>query len=200
MKPPQTPHISKAIAILKSGGIGILPTDTIYGIVGSALMPETVARIYHQRKRDYRKPTIILVASVSDVKKFGVVFDIKTEKILSRIWPGKVSVVLAMEQPERRLLKKFRYLHRGTQTLAFRLPKVAWLRALLRETGPLIAPSANLEGKPPASTIRSAKKYFGKNVDFYIDTGQSISKPSTLIKIEKGSVIVLRKGVVKYKN
>ena len=85
-------------------------------------------------------------------------------------------------------LKRFEYLHRGTAALAFRVPKSAWLRKLLQKTGPLIAPSANFEGEPPALSFRAAKKYFGKSVDFYVDAGRLISKPSTLIKIEKGKV------------
>ena len=98
---------------------------------------------------------------------------------------------------QKQALKKFEYLHRGTKTLAFRIPKAAWLRKLLQETGPLIAPSANFEGEPPALTIRAAKKYFGENVDFYADAGRLVSKPSTLIKIERGKVTVLREGAVK---
>lgn len=186
-----------SVKILKSGGIGIFPTDTIYGIVGSALSPEAVARIYFWRKRDFQKPPIILVASTDDVKKFGVMTDMATKKILSRVWPGKVSVILPMASREKRAFKTFEYLHRGTGTLAFRVPKSAWLQRLLEISGPLIAPSANFEGEPPALTIRAAKKYFGKNVDFYVDAGRLVSKPSTLIKIEKGNVIVLREGAVK---
>jgi L-threonylcarbamoyladenylate synthase len=185
------------IEILKSGGIGIFPTDTIYGIVGSALRPEAVERIYFWRKRDSRKPPIILVSSARDMKKFCVVIDAETKKILSRVWPGKVSVILPMAPRGKKAFEKFKHLHRGTKTLAFRVPKLAWLRKLLRETGPLIAPSANFEGKPPALTIRAAKKYFGKNVGFYADAGRLVSKPSTLIKIEKGRVTVVREGAVK---
>ena len=186
-----------AIKILRSGGIGIFPTDTIYGIVGSALQPETVERIYFWRKRDFRKPPIILAASVHDIKKFGIVIDAATKKILARVWPGKVSVILPISPREKRALTKFKYLHRGTKALAFRVPRLAWLRKLLQETGPIIAPSANIEGEPPALTIRAAKKYFGKNVDFYADAGQLASKPSTLIKIKEGKAIVVREGAVK---
>jgi L-threonylcarbamoyladenylate synthase len=186
------------IKILRSGGIGVLPTDTIYGIVGSAMLPETVARIYRLRKRNPKKPMIILVASIADMKKFGVAIDAATKKILAQIWPGKVSVILLISLSRRSSLKNFKYLHRGTGTLAFRVPEPAWLRGLLRKTGPLIAPSANFEGEPPAPTIRAAKKYFGTNVDFYADAGSLASKPSTLIKIENGSVIVLREGAVKF--
>ena len=193
-------EISKTIAILRAGGIGILPTDTIYGIVGSVEFPETVERIYFGRKRDFKKPPIILAASVSDIEKFGIVLDKQAKKILSRVWPGKVSVILPISPRKKQVLKKFEYLHRGTGTLAIRIPRLAWLRNLLEETGPLIAPSANFEGEPPALTIRAAKKYFGKNVDFYADVGRLVSKPSTLIKITKGSVIVVRVGAVKISN
>jgi L-threonylcarbamoyladenylate synthase len=185
------------INILKFGGVGIFPTDTIYGIVGSALQPKTVERIYFWRKRDSGKPPIILASSARDIKKFGVMPDAATKKILSQVWPGKVSVVLPISPRRKQAFKKFQHLHRGTGMLAFRVPKSAWLRKLLQKTGPLIAPSANFEGEPPALTIRAARKYFGKNVDFYADAGRLVSKPSTLIKIEKGNVIVLREGAVK---
>lgn len=187
------------VEVLKSGGIGILPTDTIYGIVGSALMPKTVARIYRLRRRNPKKPMIVLLGLADDVKKFDVPIDAKTKKILSEIWPRKVSVILPIAPRKVQALQKFKYLHRGTGALAFRVPKPAWLRKLLAETGPLVAPSANFEGEPPATNIRAAKKYFGKKVDFYVDAGRLVSRSSTLIKIEKGKVVVLREGAVKYK-
>ncbi len=180
--------------MLQSGGVGVIPTDTIYGIVGSALDFETVARIYKLRKRNLKKPMIILIASVDGVSLFGIEPDVKTKRILKKLWPGKVSVILPCK------LKEFEYLHRGTKQLAFRLPKLKWLRELLEETGPLVVPSANFEGEPPAKTIREAKKYFGNKIEFYIDAGRLESKPSTLVKIEKGKLKVLREGAVKIAN
>lgn len=131
---------------------------------------------------------IVLIADPNDVRRFGVTPDRRTISILRRVWPGKVSVILRAVRD----LKKFSYLHRGTKTLAFRVPKPKWLRKLLLETGPLVAPSANIEGKPPARTIREAKKYFGKKVDLYKDGGRIEAKPSTLIEIKKGRLAVLR--------
>jgi L-threonylcarbamoyladenylate synthase len=163
--------------ILERGGVGVLPTDTIYGIVGSALKPKTVERIYRLRRRNRKKPMIILIGSIDDLKRFGVNHDSKTKEILNRFWPGKVSIILPCPS------KKFAYLHRGAKTLAFRLPAKRSLREFLRKTGPLVAPSANPEGKPPAKTIREAKKYFGKKVDFYLDIGRLAGKPSKLVDL-----------------
>jgi len=186
-------NIKIITAIINRGGAGVLPTDTIYGIVGSALNKKAVSRIYKLRKRNPLKPFIILISSVNDLSKFSVKTDIFTKRMLAKVWPGKVSVVLACAN------KKFRYLHRGTDSLAFRLQKNKVLIGILKQTGPLIAPSANLEGGKPAKTIKEAQKYFGDKVDFYLNGGKTISVPSTLIKIENGKIKILRKGAVKIK-
>jgi len=64
--------LKKIIKILKEGGIGVLPTDTIYGLVGSALNKETVEMIYKIRKREKTKPFIILISSPKDLKIFEI--------------------------------------------------------------------------------------------------------------------------------
>lgn len=181
----------KVIETLKSGGIGVIPTDTLYGVVGLALKKRTVEKIYQLRKRNSKKPFIILIGSIRDLNLFSVKIDVKTMKILLKLWPGKVSIILPCPA------KKFQYLHRGIKSLAFRWPRKPSLVDLLKKTGPLVAPSANLEGLPPALTIKEAKKHFGDKVSFYIDRGRLDSKPSTLISIEKGRVITIRPGAVK---
>lgn len=179
------------ISILKNGGIGVLPTDTIYGLVGSARNRQIVEKIYKLRKRKPNKPFIILISSFTDLKLFNVSLSAVEKGILEKIWPGKVSVILKCPD------EKFSYLHRGTNTLAFRLPHDKNLINILEKTGPLVAPSVNLEGKPPAETIEKAKEYFGEQVEFYVDAGKLSSEPSTLIKIEGRKTIVLREGAVK---
>lgn len=178
----------KIIEKLKNGEVGILPTDTIYGLVGLALSSEAVERIYELRKRDPKKPMIILIGELSDLKKFDIKIDKKVIVLLKKYWPGKVSIILPCKND------KFLYLHRGTKSLAFRLPADQKLRKLLKQTGPLVAPSANIEAKKSADNIAEAKKYFGDRIDFYIDAGRVESKPSTLIRIENGKIIVIRKG------
>ena len=177
--------------ILLNGGIGVMPTDTIYGIIGRALNEKTVERIYAVRKRTPSKPMIILISSFDDLKLFDVYPNKKTETKLNEIWPGKVSVVLPLENNFAQ--EKFYYLHRGTNTLAFRLPANNELADFLSKTGPLVAPSANTEGLPPAITIEEAKNYFGNQVGFYINGGKIEGEPSKLIKIENGEIIELRK-------
>ncbi|MDD5463916.1 MAG: L-threonylcarbamoyladenylate synthase [Candidatus Moranbacteria bacterium] len=182
----------EVIKILKTGGVGVVPTDTLYGLVGSALNKKTVERVYQLRKRDLKKPMIILISSLNDLKKFGIILVSSQKKILDEVWPAKVSVVFECK------LKKWEHLHRGQKTLAFRFPADKVLVSLLKKVGPLVAPSANLAGKKPAETYAEARKYFGEDVDFYVDSGKLKSKPSTLVEFGKdGQLKILREGAVK---
>lgn len=192
----------KIVNILKKGGIGVLPTDTLYGLVGSALQEKTTERIYGVRRRSPDKPFIILLNNGKEIEKFGIPIEKGVGKVAQSYWPGKVSIVLRIPEtfedfPENFFREKFLYLHRGTNTLAFRVPDDEKLRELLKETGPLVAPSANPEGKLPALTIEEAKKYFGDTMDFYIDAGMRQSEPSTLIEICPNKILILREGAVK---
>ncbi len=181
------------VKILQNGGIGVVPTDTIYGLVGSAFSEQAVRRIYKVRGRNPNKPCIILISSISDLKKFGVSDSaIKTHReIFEKVWPGKVSLILPIEKS---FYRKLKYLHRGTKTLAFRLPKKKSLINLLQKTDSLIAPSANPEGKSSARSVSEAKKYFRQKVDFYVSEGTKSSKPSTLISLTKENPKILRQG------
>lgn len=176
------------IKILSEKGVVVMPTDTLYGIVGRAEDREVVERIYKIRKRSPEKPCIILISDISELEKFSVFISDEQKKLLENYWKSaSVSVILDCTD------EKFSYLHRGTQTLAFRLPKTLDLQNLLKETGPLIAPSANPEGLLPAQNIDEAKKYFGDSVDLYIDGGTLIGKASKVIKLPKdGGVLVVR--------
>lgn len=171
-----------------------MPTDTTYGVIGSALSPETVDNVYKIRHRSTHKPLIILISSIDDLKIFGITLNQKTFQRLSRLWPNPVSIILPVPDP------KWEYLHRGTKSLAFRLPKDRALREFLVQTGPLVAPSANPENLPTSKTIQESYDYFGDRVSFYIDGGQMALLPSTLVKIDNGKITVIREGAFKIKS
>lgn len=184
--------MDEVIKLLRSGNIVVMPTDTLYGLVGSALIPQTVEKIYDLRRRAKDKPMIILIFSIKDIEKFDISLTNEQSEFLRRVWPNPVSVVLTCDS------KKFLYLHRGNNSLAFRMPKDKNLIKILKQTGPLVAPSANIEGEKPAENINEAKRYFGNNVAFYVDAGELKSQPSTVISLgETGEITVLREGKFK---
>jgi len=177
------------IELLKQEKIGVIPTDTIYGVVGSALRQETVEEIYRLRKRTPSKPMIILASGISDIELFGIELTSGQREVLEKLWPGKVSIILPCNE------SRWEYLHRGANGLAFRVPDDEALREVLKATGPLVAPSANWEGEKPAETIEEAQRYFGEEV-LYVDAGKLASKASTLVKLEGSKLVILRQGEV----
>lgn len=186
-------EVLSIVEILKQGGVGVLATDTLYGLVGRALNKKTVRRIYQIKGRQPKKPLIILISSLNDLNLFKIKISPTSRKALNKLWPGRVSIILDCPH------KQFFYLHRGTNTLAFRLPQKASLIKILKKIGPLTAPSVNPEGLGPAKTIKEAKKYFGRQVDFYLDEGKIDSLPSTLLAIKNGKIEILRQGATKIK-
>ncbi len=181
----------KVIAAIRDGGIGILPSDTLYGIMGSALMPETVEKIYCLRHRGEHKPMIVLIADKSELTLFGIHPTAAQKNFYTRYWPGKVSVILPCR------IKRFAHVHRGTGTIAFRVPDKKPLRDFLKKTGPLVAPSANWQGEAPAKTIAQARKYFGAAIDVYVDAGRHVGSPSTVVSFQRGKVKILRQGAAR---
>ena len=176
---------------IKDGAIAVIPTDTIYAIAGSALNSKTVEKIYRLRKRTSSKPMIILIESEKQISDLGVNLGIEHIKRLFKLWPNPISIVVDA------LSQKLHYLHRGKKSLAFRMPNNEFLLKLLRVTGPLVVPSANFEGDEPAKNINEAQKYFNDSVAFYLDAGELKSKPSTVVKLEKDKLKILREGAVK---
>ncbi|HSX45528.1 MAG TPA: L-threonylcarbamoyladenylate synthase [Candidatus Saccharimonadia bacterium] len=174
----------------KPGAVGVLPTDTLYGLVARAADKEAVARLYELKKRE-GKPGTLIAANLEQLEELGLKH--RYLKAVESYWPGKVSVVIpAASDPA------LKYLHQGKMSLAVRIPDDIGLHDLLEQTGALLTSSANLPGEPPANTVAEAKKYFGDDVDFYIDGGDySRAEPSTVIRIIDDAVEVLREGAVK---
>lgn len=180
------------INIVKNGGVGIIPTDTIYGIIANATNKKSVEKIYKIKNRDTHKPFIILISSIKDLNIFQIALTKKEKLVLNKYWPGEISFILKCKS------KKWSYLHRNMYSLAFRMPKNKDLVTFIKSVkSPLVAPSANNQGQNPATSIKKAIQYFGDKVDFYVDLGYLKSKPSTIAKLENSSIDIIRQGAVK---
>jgi L-threonylcarbamoyladenylate synthase len=173
--------------LLASGAIGVIPTDTVYGVVARATDPAAVVRLYRLKKRE-SKPGTIIAASIEQLESLGLKRRYLTA--VSQFWPGAVSVVIPCG-PE------LAYLHQDTHSLAVRIPDNIELRKLLDQTGPLVTSSANQPGEPIAINVDQAKAYFNNQVDFYSDGGDLTNhKPSTVLRIIDDEIEVIREGAV----
>lgn len=170
-------------SLLKKGGVGVVRTDTLYGLVASATNESAVERVFAIKGRHDDKSPIVMISNTNQL--FDPV-DYDTKEYLKEFWPGKNSVIL----PSR---KAPGWITRGNQSVAYRLPDDMALQELINQTGPIIAPSANPQGEKPAMTIDEAKNYFGDKVDFYVDGGMVTDEtPSKLLKFGPSGVERLR--------
>lgn len=176
--------MENTVAALRDGGVAVAPTDTVYGLVAPSSNETAVERVYELKDRDTRKPLITLLSSPEEMTTFGV-GPTWIERARA-YWPGPTTVVVPCNS------RRWRYLHRGTQSLAFRVPDDPLLQELLAQTGPLVAPSANPEGLPPAETVEEAEEYFGAGVDAYMDGGVRDGAPSKIIKLTDEGEEILR--------
>jgi L-threonylcarbamoyladenylate synthase len=187
MSVPVYKKLSEAITAIKAGSVGVIPTDTLYGIVAQASNQAAVEKIYALKHRE-KKPGTLIAANIDQLTELGIKHRYLTA--VEQYWPNPISVVIPLGF-------SLPYLHQGKMSLAVRIPNNKDLRAFLERTGPLVTSSANETGKPSANTIAEAKKYFGSEVDFYVDGGDlSSAKPSTIIRIVDDAVEVLREGAV----
>ncbi len=178
----------EVIKRLKDGQVGIIPTDTIYGVVADAANEVACARLYKLKSREH-KPGTIIAASIDQFVKLGI--PRRYLKAVEQYWPGPVSVIIPTGTD-------LDYLHLGKDSLACRLPDNKQMTNLLKLTGPLLTSSANHPGQLPANTVEEAQDYFKDEVDFYVDGGDLSGRPpSTVIRIVDDAVEVLREGAVK---
>lgn len=175
-------------ALLRQGDIGVMPTDTLYGLVVAADDQEAVARLYRLKKRE-RKPGTVIAADIEQLVLLGL--KARYIKPVALYWPNPLSILIPCG-PE------LSYLHQGVGSLAVRIPREKELISLTKQTGPLLTTSANPPGKPPANTMQEAVSYFGDDVDFYVDSGDLSGRPpSTVIRVVDDMVEVVRRGAVK---
>jgi tRNA threonylcarbamoyl adenosine modification protein (Sua5/YciO/YrdC/YwlC family) len=183
----KTCGFDEAADILKAGGVGVIPTDTVYGIVAGAADAAAVVRLYALKRRE-RKPGTIIAASAEQL--IGLGLDEGAIRAAEHLWPNPISLIVAANQ-------RLDYLHQGVGSLAVRIPDDARLRALLERTGPLLTSSANQPGEAVAADMHEAQDYFGDSVDCYVDGGNMTGRaPSTIVRIEGTKVVVLREGAV----
>ncbi len=173
----------------------VFPTDTLFGLLANAFDKEAVSYIYKVKKRDEKKPLLLLTNSFDKIKEF-----LKVEKwhyFFIEEWPAPLTLIFEVKEEYK---EKLDYLHRGTNKIAVRIPNNELLLNLLSNLDfPLVAPSANPQGLEPASTIEEAIKYFGDEVYYFKTSVVLKGEPSTLIDLSNFPPKVLREGRFKIK-
>lgn len=176
-----------AVKFLEEAKIGVILTDTIYGLVAKANNKIAVDKLYKLKDRE-NKPGTLIASSVDQLVRLGVLDDNLSKA--QKYWPNPISILL-------RTNDELDYLKLGQNLLACRVTNDSRLKSLIEKTGPLLTSSANLPGQKPASNIKEAFDYFGYKIDFYVDAGEVSDKPpSTIIKFENDNISIVRQGAM----
>ncbi|WP_137815460.1 L-threonylcarbamoyladenylate synthase [Gandjariella thermophila] len=183
--------LAAAAGAVRSGGLVVLPTDTVYGIGCDAFDANAVRSLLAAKGRGPDMPVPVLVGSWSTVDGLTMSVPSRARSLIEAFWPGGLSIVLAHAPSLAWDLGETR----GTVMLRMPLHPVAL--ELLREVGPMAVSSANRSGHPPATTAGEAREQLGDLVTVYLDGGPSGDRvPSTIVDLTGAKPVVLREGEV----
>lgn len=178
--------------------LAVIPTDTVYGIAADAFSPEAVKALLAAKGREADVPPPVLIGDTETMDALAIDTPDIARELAAAFWPGPLTMILK-SQPSLTW-----DLGETKGTVALRVPDHKIAIALLKETGPLAVSSANIHGKPPATTAQQAFEYFGEAIPVYLDSGLSPKvKTSTILDLTPvmvgEQIRVLRVGVISRK-
>jgi len=182
-----------AVALLRSGRLVALPTETVYGLAADSRNDDAVQRIYDAKNRPSLNPLIAHIFDAKDACQYVEVNDL-AKTLIKAFWPGPLTLVLPKISDD---LSDVAGAH--LDTLAIRCPKAKWADAFLRLNyrGPIYMPSANRSGHVSPTRARHVADDLNDKVDLIIDAGPcSNGIESTVLKIENDHAVLLRPGAI----
>ena len=188
--------IKEAADILKKGGLVVFPTETVYGIGADAFNENACRRIYEVKDRPPEKPLILLISDIKDLETVAAEIPEKAAPFIENFWPGPLSIVFKKNKnlPET--------VTAGGDRVAVRLTSHPLLKRLISVAGfPIVAPSANLSGKPSRIKAEDVLSDMGGRADMIIeDDGSLGGKESTIVDVTGEDIRLLREGAVSRKD
>jgi L-threonylcarbamoyladenylate synthase len=184
--------LTQAAIILKTGGLVVHPTDTVYGVAAHALLPDAVERLYVVKERPRDKAIPLLLGDIKDVEHIARDVPDLAYALMERFWPGGLTIVLWAQPYVPPVVTA------GTGSVALRLPDHPVPRALARMIGaPLAATSANLSGHPSPRTAAEVIGDLGGRVELIVDGGPCPGGvESTVVDLTKKSPEIARVGAI----
>lgn len=178
--------------LIKDGGLVAFPTETVYGLGGDALNPESSRKIYAAKGRPSDNPLIIHVADWTSIKKICIDIPDEAKQLADAFWPGPLTMILKKSSAVPYETTG------GLDTVAVRMPDHPVAISLIKAAGGYIAaPSANLSGRPsPTAAVHVIEDMDGR-IDMILDGGDvGIGLESTIVDLTERIPMILRPGYV----
>ena len=182
--------VARAAKIIKSGGLVVMPTETVYGLGADAFNKNAVADIFKAKGRPMDNPLIVHIAAVKDLKQLVSEIPENAMKLANAFWPGPLTMVLPKSSvvPDE--------VSAGLDTVAVRYPSHPLAETLILLSGtPIAAPSANLSGSPSPTELKHVVADMNGRVDAILDGGScEVGLESTVISLAEDTPKLLRPG------
>ena len=184
--------LREAGEIIRQGGLVAFPTETVYGLGGDALNPESSKKIYAAKGRPSDNPLIIHIADIKDLEKIVKEIPQSAYQLADVFWPGPLTMILpkSEEVPYQTT--------GGLNTVAVRMPSHPVALEFIREAGGYVAaPSANLSGKPSPTKAKYVVQDMDGRINMIIDgDGVDIGLESTIVDLTGDKPMILRPGYI----
>jgi len=184
--------IEKAGRILRAGGLVAFPTETVYGLGGDALNPESSRKIYAAKGRPSDNPLIVHICRWEDLSEIVKEIPEAAKRLADAFWPGPLTMILEKSD------KVPTETTGGLSTVAVRMPDDKTALSLIRAAGGFVAaPSANLSGRPSPTLAKYVEEDLGGRIEMILDGGQAcIGLESTIVDLTEEAPVILRPGYI----
>lgn len=185
-------QVDEAAKILRNGGTVAIPTETVYGLAANAYDEKAILKIFTAKGRPSDNPLIVHIADLKDVYKVVSEFPLKAQKLAENFWPGPLTIILPRNP------KIPDAVSAGMSSVAVRFPSDKIAQDIIKKSGvPLVAPSANLSGKPSATKFEHVCEDLSGRVDAIVNGGDCcFGVESTVISLLEGTPRILRPGAI----
>lgn len=176
---------------LRQGNLVITPTDTVYGILADATIPNIAAKVSAAKHRDRAKPLLLLMNDLDMVHAYTSKLNPLEEGLVQNFLPGSLTILLPRNDQISDQITV------GSPLVGVRIPDHAELLEIIREVRhPLVSTSANLAGEPPITNPSQISPALLEHIAYVEDAGTISDAPSTLVKAEGDKLKILRPGAL----
>lgn len=173
---------------IDKGELVVLPTDTVYGIVGDATNLEVIHKVYNVKRRDYSKPLILMVSSIDMLLRYVDDINDLERKLIDKYWPGKLTILFKKNDNVSNLITS------GSDLVGIRYTDNKSINELIdRLDRPLISTSCNISSKEVITSIDMLEEDIRKYVSYVYNGGSLSSNSSTIVRVTD-KIEIIREG------
>jgi len=189
---PDKELLKKAGCVIRKGGLVAFPTETVYGLGGDALNPNSSRKIYEAKGRPSDNPLIVHICKLSDLPVLADEIPPVANLLAEKYWPGPLTMIFKKTGvvPDETT--------GGLDTVAVRYPDNAIALGFIEAAGGFVAaPSANISGKPSPTLSKYVEEDMDGRIEMILDGGQvGIGLESTIIDLTSEIPTILRPGFI----